>query len=255
MKRFVILACLAIFLGQHKADDNNVGNQGQHNPQAQQSKANGSTPGQTATKTADQKPAGDADKNHSQPVSVTSIPKIATQPDEDWIMVVLTCLLTAVGIGGTVIAVKTLIHIKRQADTLEEHKTKFDELAKAANSNAEASILQVRAMQEQITEMSVQSTHMEGQLDQAKILAEAANGQLRQMQTQTRLAIRPFVGLDEGPDAIRDAAGQVAVFDPPKQPITIVGAFVPSGGAIDAGRIAKYNYGEGAYKDSPKNPN
>jgi hypothetical protein len=53
----------------------------------------------------------------------------------------------------------------------------------------------------------------------------------------------------------RDAAGQVAVFDPPKQPITIVGAFVPSGGAIDAGRIAKYNYGEGAYKDSPKNPN
>jgi len=182
-------------------------------------------------------------------------------------MVVLTCLLTAVGIGGTVIAVKTLIHIKRQADTLEEHKTKFDELAKAANSNAEASILQVRAMQEQITEMSVQSTHMEGQLDQAKILAEAANGQLRQMQTQTRLAIRPFVGLDEGPDAIQttplfiDESGNarltyvIRAKNYSNAPASNVWAFANLVVAIDAGRIAKYNYGEGAYKDSPKNPN
>ena len=65
--------------------------------------------------------------------------------------------LTIVGVVGTIAAVITLWQVKRQADTLDEHKTKFDELAKAANSNAEAAILQVRAMQELITEMSVQS--------------------------------------------------------------------------------------------------
>jgi hypothetical protein len=39
-----------------------------------------------------------------------------------------------------------------------------------------------------------------------------------------------------------DATGKVAVFDPPKQSTSIIGRFVPSGGAIDAGQVPKYNY-------------
>jgi hypothetical protein len=309
-------------------------------------------------------------------VEVVSVPKVSIKPEKDALdvtILICTIVLTVIGIAGTVVAVVTLIHIKRQADTLEDHKTKFEELAGAAKRNAEAALLQVRVMQEQITEMSVQSTHMEGQLDQAKILAEAANGQLGQMQTQTRMSIRPFVGLDEGNDAIQttplfidesgnarltyiiraknysavpasnvwafanlvvaddmntvyewqgytrtdevigkpdigqilfpgrdrvfmsmpaiakiikkhegsrlqvwlvgcigyrdqfgylyrtefismlhDAANHVVVFDPPNQSIQIMGRFVPMWGAIDAGRVAKYNYGEGAYKDYQK---
>jgi hypothetical protein len=363
MKRVLLVCIVAIMFIQQKASDNSVRNQSQPNSHSAKNVNCAPTPSQGSPNPGNQKATGDADKNQNQKVEVVSVPKVSIKPEKDALdvtILICTIVLTVIGIAGTVVAVITLIHIKRQADTLEEHKAKFDELAKAANSNAEAAILQVRAMQEQITEMSVQSTHMEGQLGQ--------------MQTQTRLSIRPFVGLDEGNNAIqttpllidesgnarvtyiiraknysntpasnvwafanlvvaddmrtvyewqgyartdevigkpdigqilfpgrdrvftsmpaiakiikkhegsrlqawlvgcigyrdqfgylyrtefismfRDAAGQVAVFDPPKQPITIVGAFVPSGGAIDAGRIAKYNYGEGAY--SPKNPN
>ena len=53
-------------------------------------------------------------------------------------MVICTVILTVVGIVGTCAAVITLRHIRRQADTLDEHKTKFEELAQAAKDNASA---------------------------------------------------------------------------------------------------------------------
>jgi hypothetical protein len=46
---------------------------------------------------------------------------------------------------------------------------------------------------------------------------------------------------------LHDVAGHVAIFDPPTQPTQILGRFVSMGGAIDAGQIAKYNYGQGPY--------
>jgi hypothetical protein len=43
----------------------------------------------------------------------------------------------------------------------------------------------------------------------------------------------------------------------PVPPMTIAGHFVPtaSGNAIDTCQVPKYNYGEGIYKDEPRNPN
>ena len=104
-------------------------------------------------------------------------PEIAIKQIKDSIdLTILGCtiVLTVVGIIGTCAAVRTLKQIKRQADTLEDHKVKFDELAKAANSNAEAAILQVRAMQEQITEMSVQSGILQESVNVSRDTATAA---------------------------------------------------------------------------------
>ncbi len=48
-----------------------------------------------------------------------------------------------------------------------------------------------------------------------------------------------------------DDAGRVVVFDVPKQPIDIKGHFAPTGGAIDAGQIPKYNlWGGSLQKDA-----
>jgi uncharacterized protein HemX len=68
-----------------------------------------------------------------------------------------TKYLVWVGLLQALILAGQAVLFFQQKKIMEEHKTKFNELAKAANSNAEAAILQVRAMQEQITEMSVQS--------------------------------------------------------------------------------------------------
>ncbi len=108
-----------------------------------------------------------------------------------------TVILTIIGFLGTVAALKTLKQVKRQADTLEDHKTKFDELAKAANSNAEAAILQVRAMQEQITEMSVQSGILQESVQVARDAAEAAKQNtemfINKERARLRIEMKPLV--------------------------------------------------------------
>jgi hypothetical protein len=50
---------------------------------------------------------------------------------------------------------------------------------------------------------------------------------------------------------LRDGAGHVVVFDPPRQSTQIAGRFIATGGAIDAGEIPKYNYGQGPYAKNP----
>jgi hypothetical protein len=127
-----------------------------------------------------------------------------------------TIALVIVGIVGTVVALITLFHIKRQADTLDEHKTKFDELAKAANSNAQASILQVQAMQGQITEMSIQSGLMEAGGKHTERLAQQAVKQSGLTQRQLDLANRPWVCIDSVTPAsdltFRDSGDAVLFF-------------------------------------------
>jgi hypothetical protein len=107
-----------------------------------------------------------------------------------------TIILTFVGVIGTIAAVRTLRQVKRQADTLEDHKTKFDELAKAANNNAEAAILQVRAMQELITEMSVQSGILQESVKVARDSAEAAKQNtemfINKERARLRIEMKPF---------------------------------------------------------------
>jgi len=55
----------------------------------------------------------------------------------------------------------------------------------------------------------------------------------------------------------QDGAGHGVTLQAPVPAQTVMGHFVPtaSGNAIDACQIAKYNYGEGVYKNTPKNPN
>ena len=168
MKQYVILACLAIALIQQKADDNRIRKQGQQNARATENQSAAPALSQPSSNAPDQKSSGDTNKNKNQPVSITSVPKIEVKPDEDWVMVICTIVLTGVGIVGTCAAIKTLKQIRRQADTLEDRKTKFDELAQAASRNAQAAILQVQTMQEQITEMSVQSGILQESVGTAK---------------------------------------------------------------------------------------
>jgi hypothetical protein len=55
----------------------------------------------------------------------------------------------------------------------------------------------------------------------------------------------------------QDDEGHGVSFQSPVPAQTIMGHFVPtpSGSAIDTCQAAKYNYGEGIYRDKPKNPN
>ena len=199
MSRILLICVIAVMFVQQKASDNSVRNQSQQNAAHKQAKSNGAPSGQPAANPSDQKAARDADKSQNQKVDVVSVPKVSIKPEKDALdvaILICTVVLTVIGIVGTAVAVKTLIHIKRQADTLEEHKTKFDDLAKAANSNAEASILQVRAMQEQITEMSVQSGLMASTVTHSQELAKQAVKQSDLTQRQLDLANRPWVCLD-----------------------------------------------------------
>jgi hypothetical protein len=136
------------------------------------------SPGQPAADAADKNATPPAPPHQNDKVEVASLPpEIAVKQVKDSIdrtIMWCTIILTIVGIVGTIAALRTLRQVKRQADTLDDHKAKFHELAKAANSNAEAAILQVRAMQEQITEMSVQSGILQESVNVSRDAAAAA---------------------------------------------------------------------------------
>jgi hypothetical protein len=103
-------------------------------------------------------PAAAADKNAVAPtvprqndkVEVTALPpEIAIKQVKDSIdrtIMWCTIILTFVGSLGTWAAVKTLRQVKRQADTLEDHKAKFEDLATAANNNAIAANASAKAV-------------------------------------------------------------------------------------------------------------
>ena len=192
MKRFVVLACLAIALIQHKADDNQTRKQGQHNTQGAQDKSVASAPSQSSAKAADQKPAGNADKNQNQTVTITSIPKVVVNPEkdfEDWTMVACTIILTIVGIVGTCAAIKTLKAINRQAHYMLIHARHFEKLAKATANQADL--------------MQTAGTHTES-------LAQQAVQQTTLTQSQLELSQRPWVSVTRLPQSLQfNAAGAI----------------------------------------------
>jgi hypothetical protein len=152
------------------------------------------SPGQPATDSTDNNAVAPPVPRQNDKVEVTALPpEIAVKQVKDSIdrtVMCCTIILTIVGVVGTIAAVRTLRQVKRQADTLEDHKTKFDELAKAANSNAEAAILQVRAMQEQIFEMSVQSGILQESVQVARDAAEAAKQNTEMFISKERARLR-----------------------------------------------------------------
>jgi hypothetical protein len=151
MARFFVLAFIAVALAQHPTNDNHGGDQGQQNAKAAQNNA-GPPVSKSGPHPTDKQSTGDANQNKNNEVKVSSLPSEisikAIKDSIDWTIAICTVILTGVGIIGTCAAVKTLRQIKRQADTLDEHKTKFDELAKAANNNAAAAVNSVKALRE-----------------------------------------------------------------------------------------------------------
>lgn len=162
---------------------------------------------QRATDTPDKSTIAPASPRQNDKVEVTALPpEIGVKQVKDSIdrtIMWCTIILTFVGVVGTYAAVKTLRQVKRQADTLEEHKTKFNELARAANNNAEASVLQVRAMQEQITEMSVQSGLMAATVKHTEELAKQAVAQTNLTQKQLELSQRRWVSVMRIPQQLQ----------------------------------------------------
>ena len=80
-------------------------------------------------------------------VKVVSVPPVAVSKDwMDYWVFLFTAILTLVGVLGTYAAIKTLRQIKRQADLMVEHRDNLKELAAAAGNNAEAALLNAKAL-------------------------------------------------------------------------------------------------------------
>ena len=186
------------------------------------------SPGEPATDASDKNAVPPTEHRQSKNVEVTALPpEIAVKQVKDSIDYTImwcTIILTIVGVVGTIAALKTLGQVKRQADTLEDHKTKFDELAKAANSNAEAAILQVRAMQEQITEMSVQSGILQESVGVAREAANASQASAGAAKLSADIAARvsiPTLVVEKFENGETGAASLEAFLQYPKIKITI----------------------------------
>jgi hypothetical protein len=113
-----------------------------------------------------------------------------------------TKYLVWVGLLQAVVLASQAVLFFQQKKIMEEHKTKFEDLAKAANSNAQAAILQVGAMQKQITEMSAQTDVLERSVavaklsaDAAKLSADAAMESNRQGAEFFKAEKRPWIGM------------------------------------------------------------
>src|SRR5271170_343523 len=98
--------------------------------------------GQPATDATDKNAVAPTAPRQSDRVEVTALPpEIAVKQVKDSIdrtIMWCTIILTGVGIGGTVVAVWTLLAIKDQAKTLHEHSEELRKLAGAARDNAAA---------------------------------------------------------------------------------------------------------------------
>lgn len=139
MKRFATLALLVAACSSYAPSSRVLPSRAsaQHPSQQEQEPVGASTAhaGLAPGVGADKREAGSAEK-----VDVATLPsEIAVKQIKDSIdrtIMWCTVILTIVGVVGTCAAVKTLREVKRQADTLEDHRTKFEELAKAARDNA-----------------------------------------------------------------------------------------------------------------------
>jgi len=107
-------------------------------------------PSQASANTPDQNAQRTKDQSQNNEVKVTALPReieIKTAKDAiDKTVLGCTIVLTFIGIAGTVVAVKTLFAIKRQADIMEEHREKLEQLASAAGKNADAALLNARSV-------------------------------------------------------------------------------------------------------------
>ena len=142
------LACLLICGFQQKPSSN------QQKPGSKAASANGeeahagngpdgtSSPGQPATESADKDAVAPTVPRQSDKVEVTALPpEIVIKQVKDSIdrtIMWCTIILTIVGTAGTVVAVWTLLVIKKQAKIMDEHRVSLEQLAKAAQDNAAA---------------------------------------------------------------------------------------------------------------------
>jgi hypothetical protein len=131
-------------------------------------------------------------------VEVTALPpEIAVKQVKDSIdrtIMWCTVILTMVGALGTYAAVKTLRQVKRQADTLEDHKTKFEQLAKAAEDNAKAAKAYASVVEEQRKLMEAAGRHTED-------LAKQAVRQTELTQAQLEMSHRPWIAVEVVPSS------------------------------------------------------
>ncbi len=155
-----------------------------------------------------QPPAG---SRQNDKVEVTALPpEIAIKQIKDSVdhtVMWCTIILTVVGVIGTIAAVRTLRQVKRQADTLDDHRAKFEELATAAGNNAAAARDLVAAAEAQRNLMESAGRHTEA-------LAAQAVKQTELTQAQLELSHRPWIAVDFAPSSplIFDERGCVTTF-------------------------------------------
>lgn len=127
--------------------------------------------------------------NCNQMDSTDHAPK-ASQSNEDIEiqrkLATFTKYLVWVGVLQFLALAGTLIIVGQQAKLMGTHATHLESVAKAASSNAQAAILQVGAMQEQITQMSVQSAILQESVDVARNAADASLKQVNYMAATER---------------------------------------------------------------------
>jgi len=153
--KFLILALLLLTLQDSSPPKagNKSGDQSQKDTKQKQTVATPS-PRQSPANTPDQDTQRTKDQSQNNEVKVSTLPdKIRIQPIKDtidWTVLGCTIALTFVGIAGTIVALKTLFAIERQATIMEEHRVSLEELAKAANKNAGAAEENAAAVQNSV---------------------------------------------------------------------------------------------------------
>jgi type II secretory pathway pseudopilin PulG len=99
-------------------------------------------PSQPVANPSSPNPSKDGNKSQAHEVRVTSLPErieIKSVKDRiDWTILGCTVVLTIVGLVGTIVALRTLSAIKKQAEIMDEHRVSLAQLAKAAQDNAAA---------------------------------------------------------------------------------------------------------------------
>jgi len=97
-------------------------------------------PSQPASNAPNQNASGTKDQGQNNEVKITAFPdKIRIQSIKDsidWTVLGCTIVLTIVGVIGTIVAVKTLFAIEKQAAIMDEHRKSLEQLSEAANNNA-----------------------------------------------------------------------------------------------------------------------
>ncbi len=114
-----------------------------------------------------------------------------------------TGLLVIVGFLQAGVLIAHAVLFRQQKKIMEEHRTEFDKLAKAASDNAQAAMLQAHAMQGQITQMSEQTAVAAKASGHTEELAKQAVAQTKIIEKQLELSQRPWVSVTRIPQELR----------------------------------------------------